>query len=132
MILFIIIVAIIVIAILSNQDGRKPQIANETLISAINSSYQLLIDIVISSYDLRVCPKCQRKKMELQTVSENGQSIEYTCVYCNTKINSNLLQGKDGTKAFSQISEIKRLLTILVKNSGNKYFYRRINSTLLK
>jgi len=130
MILIIIIVSIIVFAIF-NQNEKKHQIANETLFNGIQKNYRLLIEIVISSYDLKVCPKCQGVKMELQTVSENGQSVEYSCISCNNKIYSKVIPGKDGTKAYSKIQEIKRMLTILVKNSGNKIFYRQINNSFI-
>ena len=46
----------------------------DKLIGEIQDQYRLLNDIVISSYDLKVCPKCFEKEMTVFNVSPTGQS----------------------------------------------------------
>jgi len=127
MTLLIILAAIFLIAFLYSEAKKKRETANELLINDIKHRYQLLNDIVISSYDLKSCPKCFENEMCILNISGTGQSVEYCCDHCHKKIIAKLMPGKDGTEAATKILEIKRRFETLVKNSGNDYFARKID-----
>jgi len=122
--LFLLLFVFIGLLILVNE---KRKMASEKLIRDIQSQYDLLKDIVISSYDVKACPKCFEKKMSLFRVSETGQSIEYNCDHCKKKIIGKLLPDQDGLIAVEKLNEIKGLLIALRKKSGSSYSNRDID-----
>ena len=126
--IFLLILVPIILHILSNLKRKK---ASEKLIINIQSQYELLKKIVISSYDVKACPKCFEKKMSLYRVSETGQSVEYSCDHCKKTITGRLLSDQDGLIAAEKLNEIKGLLIELRKKSGITYSNRDINISFI-
>jgi len=126
--LFILILVIISLLILANEKRKD---ANEKLISNIQSQYEILKDIVNSTYDVKACPKCFEKKMSLFRVSETGQSVEYSCNHCKKKMTGKILPDQDGLIAAAKLNEIKGLLITLRKKSGNTYTKRDIDISFI-
>jgi hypothetical protein len=127
----VIIGIILIMIILYNLAKKKRQTADEQLIRDIQFQYQLLNDIVISSYDLKTCPKCFEKKMSILNISDTGQSVEYCCEHCQKKIIGKLLPNKDGTNAAAKIKEIKGMFEALVRSAGDSYSKREIDISFI-
>ena len=128
---FIILFAIIAFLSIRFYVQKEQRKAHEELIENIQQKYDLLKDIVIASYDLKVCPKCFESKMSILRISETGQSVEYSCDHCQKNIISKLLPNKDGTVAATKINEIKQLMIALRASAGNAYIDREIDNSFI-
>jgi protein-arginine kinase activator protein McsA len=82
MVLIVIIVILIIVSIAFSVQLESKEETNYEILTTIRKLYSSLIPIVVSSYELKGCPKCYENHMDLLTVSPTGQSIEYKCMGC--------------------------------------------------
>ena len=113
-VVIIIIVGLIFILVLNAKSKIEKQeeanSKNTNIAYDIRRHYKDLIKIVISTYNLKTCPRCFENQMELLSISPTGQSVEYECSNCSKKITSRIIIGKDGSEAVHLMSEIKQLM----------------------
>ncbi|MFP4526019.1 MAG: HNH endonuclease [Bacteroidales bacterium] len=76
-------------------------------IKVLEELYKQLFEKITGNYDLKICPKCGENKMNLISISPTGQSIQYECKNCNSKITSKLLPNKKGAECVELLNKIK-------------------------
>jgi hypothetical protein len=123
MIITIIVFVLLVLGIYMYLQNENREKANYEILASIRNLYKSLLAVIISSYDLKICPKCYEKHMDLLTVSPTGQSIEYKCMHCNKKITSKILPNKDGSEAVRLFNEVKRKVASLERPLSDKLFH---------
>ncbi len=74
---------------------------------SLQPQYISLNKIIVTTYDVKICPKCFEREMVLLSVSITGQSIEYRCKNCSKKLTSSLLPGKNGSEAAYKFKQIQ-------------------------
>lgn len=131
MTLFIIIIVVLILLILSFNYNTHSPIDDEKLIFQIKELYLKLKQIITTSYDLKPCPRCNCKKMNILNILKSGDYIEYSCDHCYEKITSKLLPDKIGSEAFAIIKEIKAFLSTLSIRTGKKYYKREIDVSFI-
>ena len=129
-IIIVVLIFIICYSIDKAKDKAK-KIDNVKTLNAIQTKYRSLINEVVSSYDLKVCPKCFEKTMSLLTISTTGQSVNYECEYCHKKLTSKILPGKDGTGVALKFNEIQSMLGVLIKSINRDFLKREINVSFI-
>jgi hypothetical protein len=108
-ILIILLVALISYTVKKHLENKE----NYNILYSIRGLYKILLPLIKSSYDLKICPKCYENYMDLKTVSPSGQSIEYICLNCKKKLTSKILSNKDNSEVIRLFNEIKRNIVSL-------------------
>ena len=105
----------------------KKRLRVQELIDNIEEQYEVLNAIVASSYELKKCPKCFESRMSIQDISPTGQSIKYSCDYCNNIITSKLIHGKKGIYSVKKNDYIQELIVTLSETTDREDIWENID-----
>lgn len=83
--------------------------ANLKIADNIRIKCRSLAEIIERSYESKVCPKCNERKMIFLNVEPTGQSITCECSNCNRFQTLKLSAGKNGSEALQVYDEIEYL-----------------------
>lgn len=119
-IIIIVILLVVVISHIVKKLMENKQ--NYEILYSTRGLYKTLLPIIISSYDLKICPKCYERHMDLLTISPTGQSLEYKCLHCNKKLTSRILPNKDSSEVVRLFNEIKRNVASLNQPLSTEFF----------
>lgn len=117
---------------------KEQEIAKEKLIDEIRLKYRAILDRALTTYELKVCPKCYEIEMEFQQFSPTAQSMTCRCTHCSKEQIFKLLPGKNGYDILNQFIEIAPLVESVPVKLGselwltgfdNKFFVKNINDS---
>jgi len=99
----------------------------EIVVNEIQKLYLKLNKTVIPLYNFNKCPKCDKKVMNIRSISPSGRSIEYSCEYCEEVLASTLIRGKDSSKALNIQEKIKMKIIELRSLIGDEIHNKDID-----
>lgn len=88
--------------------------ANLKIVDNIRIKCRSLGKIIEITYELKICPKCNERKMNFSNVAPTGQFITCQCSNCSKVQTFKLIAGKNGSKVIQVRDEIKHLMESII------------------
>lgn len=105
--------------------------ANLKIVDDIQIKYRSLAKIIEITYEIKVCPKCNERKMEFSNVSTSGQFITCQCFHCSKVQTFKLLLGKNGLEVIKRRDEIKSLMESFILPVDEDFYKIDIDNTFM-
>lgn len=97
--------------------------ANLKILDNILIKYRALAKIIEVTYESKVCPNCNSRKMDFSNAGPTGQFITCQCSNCSKVQTFKLKAGKNGLKVIQLRDEIKHLIESF-KRPVNEAFWK--------